>query len=105
MTNLKTINFDTMKAEEFESVLPDLFASGTGKVSQDPRLQKFLAANPNCAALVRDLETIAEHARSLFEPIDDPSDAVWTNIQSKLRQEDGLSFDSDFGTDQVREID
>jgi hypothetical protein len=105
MTDLKTINFDTMKAEEFESVLPDLFASGTGKVSQDPRLQKFLSANPNCAALVRDLETIAEHARSLFEPVDDPSDAVWTNIQSKLREEDGLSFDEDLASDQVKEID
>jgi hypothetical protein len=105
MTDLNTINFDSMKAEEFESVLPDLFASGTGKVSQDPRLQKFLSANPNCAALVRDLETIAEHARSLFEPIDDPSDAVWTNIQSKLREQDGLSFDGDFGSDQVKEID
>lgn len=105
MTDLNTINFDTMKPEEFESVLPDLFASGTGKVSQDPRLEKFLAANPNCAALVRDLETIADTARSLFEPIDDPSDAVWSNIQNKLREEDGLNFDDDTTPDQVKEID
>ena len=105
MTDLNTINFDTMRAEEFETVLPDLFASGTGKVSQDPRLQKFLSSNPNCAALVRDLETIAEHARSLFDPIEEPSDAVWTNIQSKLREENGLSFDEDLATDQVKEID
>jgi hypothetical protein len=81
------IDFDTLKPEEFEHYLPELFADGDGKVSQDPRLQKFLAENPDCAALVRDLETIAETARSLFEPIEDPSDNVWKNIQSKLKQE------------------
>ena len=102
MTDLKTIDFDTMKPEEFESVLPDLFASGNGKVSQDPRLQKFLSANPDCAALVSDLETIAEHARSLFEPVEDPSDAVWSNIQSKLREEDGMSFDGDIDASRTR---
>jgi len=82
-----TIDFDNMKPEEFENYLPDLFANGNGKVSQDPRLQKFLSENPDCAALVRDLETIAETARSLFEPVEDPSDSVWSNIQSKLREE------------------
>jgi hypothetical protein len=81
------INFDTLKPEEFENYLPELFATGEGKVSQDPRLKKFLAANPDCAALVRDLETIAETARSLFEPVEEPSDKVWSNIQSKLREE------------------
>ncbi len=96
------INFDTMKPEEFESVLPDLFANGNGKVSQDPRLQKFLAANPDCAALVHDLETIAETARSLFEPVGDPSDQVWSNIQSKLL-EDSARLEPD--DDEVKEID
>ncbi|GAC1417896.1 MAG: hypothetical protein NVS9B15_02450 [Acidobacteriaceae bacterium] len=108
MTELTTINFDTMKPEEFESVLPDLFASGTGTVSDNPRLQKFLNANPDCAALVRDLETIAETARSLFQPVDDPSDAVWSNIQSKLREESGMTFapdDPDDNLDSVKEID
>jgi hypothetical protein len=81
------INFDDLKPEEFEQYLPELFATGDGKVSQDPRLQKFLARNPDCAALVSDLETIAETARSLFEPVADPSEKVWTNIQSKLREE------------------
>ena len=98
------INFDTMKPEEFENVLPELFANGNGKVSQDPRLQKFLAANPDCAALVHDLETIAETARSLFEPVGDPSDQVWSNIQSKLREESALS-DSEDEEDEVKEID
>jgi len=83
------IDFDTLKPEEFEQILPDLFATGDGKVSQDPRLKKFLAQHPDCAALVSDLETIAEHARSLFEPAADPSDKVWENIQNKLQQESG----------------
>jgi len=81
------IDFDTLKPEEFENYLPELFANGDGKVSTDPRLQKFLAKNPDCAALVSDLETIAETARSLFEPVEEPSDNVWKNIQSKLREE------------------
>ena len=96
--DLATINFDTMKPEEFENYLPDLFANGNGKVSQDPRLQKFLAENPIQAALVSDLETIAETARSLFEPtgdaVNDPSDQVWNNIQTKLREESALAEDS-----------
>jgi hypothetical protein len=81
------INFDNLKPEEFENYLPELFANGNGKVSEDPRLKDFLARNPDCAALVSDLETIAETARSLFAPVDDPSDQVWNNIQSKLREE------------------
>jgi hypothetical protein len=95
MTETRGINFDTMKPEEFENYLPDLFANGNGKVSQDPRLQKFLTENPDCAALVRDLETIAETARSLFDPVEDPSDEVWTNIQSKLRDEPTYEADDE----------
>jgi len=103
MTLPGNIDFDNMKPEEFENYLPDLFANGDGKVSQDPRLQKFLGENPDCAALVRDLETIAETARSLFEPVGDPSDKVWSNIQSKLREESGLASEDD--EDEVKEID
>jgi anti-sigma factor RsiW len=89
MTVPSNIDFDNLKPEEFEHVLPELFASGEGKVSQDPRLKKFLAAHPDCAALVSDLETIAETARSLFEPVAEvePSEQVWLNIQSRLREE------------------
>ena len=109
MTEPGDINFDTLKPEEFEQYLPELFATGDGKVSQDPRLQKFLARNPDCAALVNDLETIAETARSLFEPVDDPSDQVWTNIQDKLRAEaevNGAFVDEDDDLpDGVKEID
>ena len=97
MTGPGKINFDTLKPEEFEHILPDLFATGSGKVSQDPRLQKFLAANPNCAALVRDLEIIAETARSLFEPVAEPSDRVWQNIQARLQEDSALaSIDDDY---------
>src|ERR1700677_1693617 len=103
MTEPFAINFDSMKPEEFENYLPDLFANGNGKVSQDPRLQKFLNANPDCAALVRDLETIAETARSLFEPVGDPSDKVWSNIQSKLREESAL--EPSLESEGLREID
>ena len=87
MSELGEINFDTLKPEEFENYLPELFASGDGKVSQDPRLKDFLARNPDCAALVSDLETIAETARCLLEPEGEPSAKVWDNIQSKLREE------------------
>ena len=86
MNDLANVDFSRMTPSEFEQHLPDLFLAG-GKVSQDPRLRGFLDANPDCAALVRDLETIAETARSLFEPIHEPSDAVWSNIASKLREE------------------
>jgi hypothetical protein len=77
-------DFDTMTPADFEKYLPEIFANGDGRVSTDPRLQTFLKNNPDCAALVRDLEAIADQARSLFEPTD-PGDAVWTGIQNKLK--------------------
>ena len=36
---------------------------------KDPRLEKFLSENADMAALVRDLEVMAEQARKSFEPI------------------------------------
>ncbi len=93
MTDTQFPDFDTMTTAEFEQYLPELFADSNGKLSTDPRLQTFLRNNPDCAALVRDLETIAEHARSLFEPEYEPSDTVWSNIQSKLK--DSLPDDDD----------
>jgi hypothetical protein len=80
-------NFDNMTPAEFEERLPDLFAYGNGKVSQDPQFATFLARNPDCAALVSDLETIAEHAKSLFGPAQEPADSVWANIASKMQEE------------------
>jgi hypothetical protein len=84
VNDLNDIDFESMTPANFEEVLPDLFAAGNGRVSEDPRLRKFLDANPDCAALVRDLETIAEHAKSLFEPLDEPSPDVWEKIKKEL---------------------
>ena len=79
-------NFENMTAAQFEERLPDLFANGNGRVSDDPNVQKFLKQNPTCAALVRDLEFIADTAKQLLNPAEEePSDAVWNNIQSKLK--------------------
>jgi len=84
--NTNMPDFDTMSPADFEQYLPDFFSNGDGHVSTDPRLQTFLAKNPDCAALVRDLEAIADTARSLFAPGYEPSDTVWSNIQTKLHQ-------------------
>jgi len=80
-------NFDTMTQAEFEERLPELFANPNGKVSDDPRLQAYFGSHPDAAALVRDLESIAEHARSLFEPVHEPSDDLWAKIQSRMGDE------------------
>jgi hypothetical protein len=89
VTDISRLDFDTMTTAEFEQYLPELFGgSEGGKVSENPRLRKFLDKNPDCAALVRDLETIAETAKGLFEP-QEPSDALWSKIANKLQQEPG----------------
>ena len=95
-----TINFDTLTPEEFEQILPELFSSVDGKLSDDPRLQKLFAECPDYLALVRDLETIADTARNLLEPAEEPSDQVWTNIKNKLREETGAL---DIGDDPVED--
>ena len=77
---------DKMTVSEFKQYLPELAAAGEGKVSEDSRFAGFFAANPDCLALVKDLETIAEAAKSLFDPVGDPSDKVWSNIASQLKQ-------------------
>jgi hypothetical protein len=97
MTRPGEIDFDNLKPEEFERQLPELFASAKGRLSEDPRFKALFAQYPDRLALVRDLEAIAETARSLLAPAEDPSDSVWTNIQSKLREErpDGINFDEE----------
>ncbi len=89
MSDLSKLDFDSMTAAEFEQYLPELFASGeTGRLSEDPApCEVPCSSNPDCAALVRDLETIAETAKSLLVPDqDEPSDSVWSNIAKKLNQ-------------------
>ncbi len=79
-------NFENMTVAEFEERLPELFENGHGRVSEDPNVQRFLSQNPTCAALVKDLEYISEVAQDLFKPAEEePSDHVWSNIQSKLK--------------------
>ena len=81
-----TENTEKMTLAEFEQRLPEFFATGTGKISDDPRFQAFLTENPDSAALVRDLEYIAAAAGQLLNKDDvEPSDAVWQNIQDGLK--------------------
>lgn len=96
MTPPESLDFSNMTLEEFERRLPELFAATDGKLSDDPRLKDFFAKYPDSLALVRDLETIADTARSLLEPVEEPSDQVWTNIKSKLLEETGsIDIDDD----------
>jgi len=96
MKDLYPANLDTMTPAEFEAFLPELFESGAGNISEDARFANFFAANPDCLALVRDLETIAQTAKSLFDPPTgsdsaegmEPSDKIWSNIASKLHSSD-----------------
>jgi hypothetical protein len=77
---------EKMTLAEFEQRLPEFFATGTGSISDDPRLQAFLSENPDAAALVRDFESIVEAAKGLFDVGDaEPSDTVWQNIQNELK--------------------
>ena len=91
MSDLSHIDFGNLTLQTFEEVLPDLFAAGQGKVSEDPRLTSFLAANPDCAALVRDLEYIAEAARKCFSGQEEPEprDELWDRLQAQLAIERG----------------
>ena len=82
----KLPDFDSMTPADFERYLPELFEHGNGRVSTDPRVQNFLKKNPVCAALVRDLETIADTAKSLLEPSYEPSEAVWGRNREKAKK-------------------
>ncbi len=81
-----SLEFENMTVAQFEERLPELFANGNGRVSDDPNVQRFLSENPTCAALVQDLEYIAETARQLLEPDEEePSPDVWYNIEHRLK--------------------
>ena len=67
-----------VSCEDFQSHLAELFESGA-----DLQVQPHLKSCQQCAALVRDLEYIAQQAKLLL-PIHDPSPAVWDNIQTTL---------------------
>lgn len=63
---------------EFQDQLPELFESGEEFHGLD-----HLETCENCAALVRDLEYIAQQAKLLL-PLRDPSPVVWESIQKKI---------------------
>lgn len=74
-------NGKTMNCAEFQERLPELFESG-----KDLNSEEHLKTCENCAALVRDLEYIAQQAKLLL-PLHDPSPNVWTNIQSAIQRD------------------
>ncbi len=87
----------SISCAEFQEQLPELFASGHGSSPDDPVLKHHLDTCENCSALVRDLQYIADQARMLLEPAEEePSDNVWTSIQSKLKSEGGDGSHSHF---------
>lgn len=70
-----------MDCAEFQQGLPELF-----ETHADLSNHEHLKHCENCAALVRDLEYIAQQAKLLL-PIHDPSPAVWDTIQSALKDD------------------
>ena len=84
----RPIENEDISCAEFQEHLPEFFSGPDSPISTDPVMQAHLKTCANCAALVRDLQYIADQARLLLEPAEDePSDAVWSNIQSKLKEE------------------
>ncbi|MBS1814381.1 MAG: hypothetical protein JSS87_05865 [Acidobacteria bacterium] len=82
---------DELTVDQFLEQLPELFAKSSGeRISENPQYAELLRANPTAAELVRDLEYIAEQARMLLQPENEiePSDAVWSKIQSSLGNDD-----------------
>lgn len=75
-------NGTKMECVEFQDRLPELFESG-----KDLSREEHLKTCENCAALVRDLEYIAQQAKLLL-PLHDPSPNVWDNIQSAIQRDD-----------------
>lgn len=80
-THANSQNGTIMTCAEFQDCLPEFFESG-----KDLSSEEHLKACENCAALVRDLEYIAQQAKLLL-PLHDPSPAVWTSIQSAIQRD------------------
>jgi hypothetical protein len=71
-----------MSCEEFQAQLPELIGSGENLADND-----HIRTCQRCRALLADLETIAEAARQLF-PVEEPSDKLWEQIESKIKSQD-----------------
>jgi hypothetical protein len=91
VSDFSQFDFDKMTPSEFSDLLPELMTSTDGNLSEDPRLANFLAANPDAAGLVRDLEAIAEAAKGMFDADEtaDPDEGLWSRIASKLGDDSG----------------
>ena len=68
---------------EFQDRLPELFEN-QANLNEEEHLKHC----EKCAALVRDLEYIAQQAKLLL-PIHDPSPTVWDNIRSAIKNDVG----------------
>jgi hypothetical protein len=79
-------NGTIMNCAEFQQRLPELFESG-----KDLNHEEHLKTCENCAALVRDLEYIAQQAKLLL-PLRDPSPSVWDKIRSAIQRTDDFSL-------------
>jgi len=73
---------DSAECVEFQQQLPDVLAAGEIDIADHPHLKTCA----NCAALVRDLQYIAETAKQLL-PAHDPSPDVWNHIKNALAQD------------------
>lgn len=85
-----------LSCAEFQEQLPEMFAAGAqnGHI-EDPDLQEHLRTCPNCSALVRDLQYIADQAKQLLQPTHEPSDDVWKKIQEGLASDTNYSLRPD----------
>jgi hypothetical protein len=81
VTERTALNGKEMTCDEFQQQLPELFESGV-----DLESAPHLRTCENCAALVRDLQYIADQAKLLL-PIKDPSPIVWSKIRTALDEE------------------
>jgi hypothetical protein len=82
-------NASKMGCEAFQAQLPELVGSGHNLADH-----AHLKNCELCRALLADLETIAEAARQLF-PIEEPPDALWKEIESKIKKESAGKKESD----------
>ena len=73
-----------MTCHEFQAQLPEMIGSGQS-LAAHAHLQNCAL----CRALLADLETIAEAARSIF-PVVEPPENVWKRIESAIKKEKGI---------------
>ncbi len=72
---------NNLSCAAFQAQLTELIGAGMPPVFH-PHIQHC----DNCAALLADLETIAEAARRLL-PIEEPPDKLWKQIEAAIKEE------------------